>query len=394
MDRRQFLKTLTAAGSLVGLSSLINSPSGICQKALSTQIPDQKNKAEKKTSPFVLPARHWEKLDNKLVQCKLCPRGCPVPINQRGFCRVRENQDGEYKTLVYGRPVSMAVDPIEKKPLFHFFPGTLAFSIATAGCNFECKFCQNWEISQASPEQISSDYFSPNELANAASKSNSKTIAYTYSEPTVFYEYMYDCAVEGNNKNIHSVMISNGYMQEKPLRDLAKVLSAIKIDFKAFTEKFYKETCSGELKPVMQTLEILKEEKIWFEIVILIIPTLNDSINENREMCKWIVKNLGADIPIHYSRFHPTYKIKNLPRTPIDTLDNIRNVALEEGCKFVYLGNVAGHEGENTFCPSCKEKLISRVGFYIKENKIQNGECPKCKTKIAGIWSEKDLKKS
>jgi len=363
-------------------------PESFCEEA-----PSATKVKNDPSDQFIASARHWEKLEELRVRCVLCPKECRVADQERGYCGVRENHKGEYKTLVYSRPCSIAVDPIEKKPLFHFLPNSLALSIATAGCNMECKFCQNWEISQFRPEQIKSTYFTPENVAEAAVNSGSKVIAYTYTEPVIFYEYMFDSAICGNKKNIASVMISNGYIKEKPLRELCRVLSGIKIDLKAFTEKFYKEMCSGELKPVLRTLEILKEENMWFEIVVLIVPTLNDSVQENKEMCQWIVKTLGPDVPVHFSRFHPIYKVKNLPPTPVKTIETIRKIAIDEGCHFVYVGNVSPSEGEKTFCPNCKQTLISRIGLYIERNIIQNGQCPKCKTKIPGIWTESDLPK-
>jgi pyruvate formate lyase activating enzyme len=334
------------------------------------------------------PARHWVKLPEERVKCTLCPKECQVADKERGYCGVRENIGGKYYTLVHSRLCSAHTDPIEKKPLYHFLPGTTAFSIATAGCNMECKFCQNWEISQFRPEQINSHYINPVQVASIALREGARSIAYTYSEPVIFYEYMYDCAVEGNKRNIRSVMISNGYIQEKPMTELIDVLSGVKIDLKAFTEHFYKKYCDGELKPVLKTLELLKKKGIWFEIVVLIIPTLNDSLDENRRMAKWIKRNLGPDVPVHFSRFYPTYKIKNLPRTPVSMLEKIYSVAKEEGLNYVYVGNVPGHETGNTICPKCKKPVVKRWGYKIVEKNIDSaGRCKFCKTPIPGVWS-------
>jgi pyruvate formate lyase activating enzyme len=250
----------------------------------------------------------------------------------------------------------------------------------------ECKFCQNWQIAQFRPEQIRSYHLPPKEAVGLARGEDCKTIAYTYSEPAVFYEYMYDIAREGKKEGIGSVMISNGYINEEPLVELCKHLSAVKIDLKAFTEKFYQETCSGELEPVKETLLVLKRIGIWYEIVVLLIPTLNDSEEEIREMCLWIKENLGVNVPVHFSRFHSTYKIRNLPPTPIRTLERAREVAKGLGINYVYLGNVPGHDGENTYCPGCGKVVIRRIGYNILANSLKMGKCSHCGYLIAGVW--------
>jgi pyruvate formate lyase activating enzyme len=333
-------------------------------------------------------AMFWEKLENNRVKCLLCPRECQVADVERGYCGVRENQGGKYQTLVYGPLCSANIDPIEKKPLFHYVPGTTAFSVATAGCNFECKFCQNWQISQFRPEQVESNPISPDRLVAACKGRRCPTIAYTYSEPVIFYEYMHDSAALARQQGIGSVMISNGYIQEKPLRQLCGQLTAVKIDFKAFTEKFYADVCSGELKPVLKTLETLRDIGIWFELVILIIPTLNDTAEEVQRMSKWVLEKLGPDVPMHFTRFQPTYRLTNLPQTPIATLERCRKVAMDAGVRYVYAGNVPTHPGENTYCHHCKEVLIERVGFRIAANRIKDGKCHKCGTAIPGVWSQ------
>ncbi|MFH1737405.1 MAG: AmmeMemoRadiSam system radical SAM enzyme [bacterium] len=378
-SRRTFLSGSVCAGCAFSIPSVLVSQA-YGQETVAPGEPDDL---------FVHEARYYEHLDDKKVECHLCPKKCGVANQERGYCGVRENRDGTYYSLVYGRVCSMGRhDPIEKKPLFHYLPGTAAFSIATAGCNMECKFCQNWNISQFRPEQVQAVHLSPAMTAQASKNFGAPTIAYTYSEPVVFYEYMYDAAVEGRKLGIGSVMITNGYIEEQPLRDLCKVLTGIKVDFKAFTEKFYRETCSGELQPVLRTLKILAELKIWFELVVLIVPTLNDGIEENKSMVKWIRENLGDSVPVHFTRYHPTYKIKNIPSTPIATLERLWNMARDEGLKFAYLGNVTGHPGEDTYCPGCKEILIKRTGYYIGYNKIEDGKCPKCSAPIPGVWKD------
>ncbi len=337
-------------------------------------------------------AMFWEKQADKKVLCKLCPRECRVADVERGYCGVRENRGGDYQTLVYGALCSMNVDPIEKKPLFHYLPGTTAASIATAGCNMECKFCQNWEISQFRPEQVPSRAVTPAKLVDMVrdvpKRHACHTIAYTYSEPTVFYEFMHDAAAAARSKGIGSVSITNGYMLAEPLRQLCKQLTGIKIDLKAFTEDFYKDMCSAKLAPVLEALQVLASTGIWMELVILVIPTLNDSADEIRKMAKWVVKHLGPDVPMHFTRFHPVYRVKNLPRTPVQTVERARKVALDAGVRYVYIGNVPFNDGENTFCHACGKRLIQRRGFLVRENLIEGGACPGCKTKIPGVWSQ------
>ncbi|MFQ5590668.1 MAG: AmmeMemoRadiSam system radical SAM enzyme [Phycisphaerae bacterium] len=332
-------------------------------------------------------ALFWESVEGTRVKCVLCPRECEVADVERGYCGVRENRDGAYQTLVYGTLCSANVDPIEKKPLFHYLPGTTAFSIATAGCNIECKFCQNWQISQFRPEQVKSVKVTPERLVASCKGRGCPTIAYTYSEPVIFYEYMRDSAELARASGIGSVMISNGYIQEKPLRQLCRHLTGVKVDFKAFSEKFYADTCAGKLKPVLATLEVLKEIGIWFELVVLIIPTLNDSPGEIKRMSKWVVEHLGPDVPMHFTRFHPTYRITNLPRTPVATLDRLRQIALDSGVHYVYAGNVPTHPGENTYCHNCSHELIRRIGFRVRFNRISEGKCPNCGTGIPGVWA-------
>ncbi len=333
-------------------------------------------------------ALYWEPRAEGRVQCTLCPRACEVADVERGYCGVRENQGGKYQTLVYGALCSANVDPIEKKPLFHYLPGTQAFSIAAAGCNMECKFCQNWQISQFRPEQVESVLVDPERLVRTCQAQKCPTIAYTYSEPIVAYEYMHDSAALARAAGVGSVMISNGYIQRPALLKLCRQLTGVKIDFKAFTESFYREWCAAELKPVLATLSALKEIGIWFELVMLVIPTLNDSAEEIRDMSRWIVKELGPDVPVHFTRFHPTYRVTNLPRTPVATLDACRRIALDAGIHYVYAGNVPTHPGENTYCHSCQTELIRRVGYQIKSNEVKDGKCPKCGVTIPGVWSQ------
>lgn len=331
--------------------------------------------------------RFFSPLPNQRIKCELCPRECQVDHLERGFCGNRENRKGTYYVLAYSNPCAIHIDPIEKKPFYHYLPKSQALSISTSGCNMMCKFCQNWQISQFRPEQTDNNHLPPDQVIKIARDRSVQVIAYTYAEPIVFYEYMYDCSVLARKQNIKNVLISGGYINEEPLKELVKVLDAVKIDLKAFSQKYYQDICSADLKPVLKCLELLKAEKIWFEIVYLVVPTLNDNLTEIRNMCIWIRDNLGADVPVHFSRFYPSYMLKNLQPTPVSTLEKIRKTGQDAGLNYVYLGNVSGHEGESTFCPGCSKKLIHRVGYQILENNINSGKCNNCNRKIAGVWN-------
>lgn len=331
-------------------------------------------------------ARYYEKLPYRKIRCLLCPRRCVIDDLERGYCGARENRGGVYYSLVYGQVVSAHIDPIEKKPLFHFLPSADAFSIATAGCNVFCKFCQNWEISQSRPEQIPATFLPPPQLARLAKDKSCPVIAYTYNEPVVFTEYMYDVAGQGRSLGVRSVMISNGYIEPQPMRELCKVLHAVKIDLKAFTERFYKELVSGQLRPVLDTLVLLRKENMWTEIVYLVIPGQNDDSKELTGMCRWIAAELGPEVPVHFTRFHPMYRLANVPATPLATLTMARKIGLDAGLHYVYTGNIPGDEGENTYCPNCHKRVIHRFGYTILENRIDHGRCPDCRALLAGVW--------
>ena len=320
------------------------------------------------------------------VQCDLCPTECVLDDYQVGGCKVRINKGGTLYSLVYGKPCAVAVDPIEKKPFFHFLPGSTAYSIATAGCVLSCKFCQNWQISQARPEEADSYTLMPQEVVRQAALYGCRSITYTYTEPAVFYEYMFDTARIARQFHIKNSMHSCGYIKEKPLREISKYLDAADIDLKAFTEDFYSRICGGRLRPVLDSLTVLKNEGVWTEITNLVIPTLNDDLKKIREMCMWITQNLGPDVPLHFSRFFPSYKLKDLPPTPFETLKDARKTAMDAGLNYVYIGNMRS-EAENTWCPKCRKLIVAREGYTVKQNNIAGNACKFCRTVIAGIWS-------
>jgi pyruvate formate lyase activating enzyme len=381
ISRRKFLRDAAVACAAASAGPVLSSlglPAVAGAEAYWDSFPMEDEPEEE----FLVEARHYDKLPHKKIRCRLCPRECLIDDLERGYCGVRDNRDGTYYTLVHSRPCTWHADPIEKKPLFHFLPGTQAFSISTVGCNMECKFCQNWQISQIRPEQSREYKLPPASVAQAAVDRGCRSIAYTYAEPIIFYEYMYDCAIAGHQ----IVMISNGYINERPMRDLCPHLDAVKIDLKAYTEAFYRDQCVGELVPVLKTLEVLKDEGMWFEIVYLVIPTLNDDRQEIREMCTWILKALGPDVPVHFTQFHPQYRLLNLPSTPTSSLERARDIALDYGLHYVYVGNVPGHKGEHTYCPQCGQKVIERTGFFVQRVSINHGRCQFCQTPIPGVW--------
>ncbi len=373
LDRRTFLKSTMLPG--LATCALV-SPAGF---GLAPRPEDD--------SRYAVEAKFYDKLPYRKIKCRLCPRECTIDDRERGYCGARENRGGTYYTLVHSRVAIAHIDPIEKKPLFHFLPGTTAFSIATAGCNVNCKMCQNWEISQVRPEQVRSTYMPPRELVALAKQYQCPSIAYTYSEPVIFHEYVTDVADAGRSAGIKSVVISGGYIQQKPLEQWCRTVDAVKIDLKGFSEKFYKEVVNGELKPVLEALVALRKWGMWTEIVALVIPTLNDSDAEFKALARWVKSNLGPDVPVHFTRFHPEYLLTNLPPTPLETLERAKAIADAEGLHYAYIGNVPGHSAENTYCPKCRRLLIERSGFTIGQNRLHKGKCEYCHEVIPGVWT-------
>jgi pyruvate formate lyase activating enzyme len=322
-----------------------------------------------------------------MVRCELCARRCLLEPGERGLCRARINVDGQLRSLVYGRPITTHVDPIEKKPFYHYLPGSQAFSLATSGCPLRCRFCQNWEISQADPEDYQVASTPPESVVRAARASQAPVIAYTYNEPTVFLEYLADIARAGREAGIRSVLISCGYASEAAMGELCDVLDAVKIDLKGFSEDFYRQTCRAELAPVLASIKLVHRRGLHLELVNLVVPGLNDSEDMQRALSRWVVGEVGPDVPLHFTRFHPDYQMNNLPPTPVQTLERARAIALDEGVHYAYVGNVPGHPGDDTYCPKCGVTLIQRQGFFIAANHLQDGRCPACGEAIAGVWA-------
>lgn len=331
-------------------------------------------------------ASYYERLDDSKVRCNLCHHHCLIADGKKGICGVRENRGGILFSLVYARPCSYHVDPIEKKPLFHFFPGSSAFSIATVGCNFRCLHCQNYEISQVSKEgKIFGFQMPPDEVVRYAISSGSKSISFTYTEPTVFFEYAFDTAKLAKEKGLFNNFVTNGYIEIGPLKDISPYLDGANIDLKSFSEDFYRRVCGAELEKVLTSIRAYKEFGIWIELTTLIIPGLNDDKKELRSIASFIKSELGPETPWHVTAFHPTYKMLDRPRTSPKILKEAREIGLSEGLYYVYEGNVPGTEGENTYCYNCGKLVIGRFGFSLTEYNLKNGACKYCGAKIHGV---------
>jgi len=331
-------------------------------------------------------AMFYEKLDEKKVRCFLCAHHCQIRDGKRGICHVRKNTDGVLYSLVYGKVISMHIDPIEKKPLFHFLPASTSFSIAAVGCNFRCEHCQNFEISQypKEHEDIPGNPVTPEDIVEAAARNGCESISYTYTEPTIFFEFAYDCAKLAHQKDIKNVFVSNGYTTPEATKVIAPYLDGNNIDLKG-NDDFYKKLCGARVGPVKETIRLMKELGVWVEVTTLIIPDYNDSEEDLREISGFIA-SVSPSIPWHVTQFYPTYKLTDKPRTPLKTLRRAREIGFEAGLKYVYEGNVPGEGGENTYCPNCRELLIGRFGFSIGEMKLREAKCPKRGTAIEGIW--------
>lgn len=411
ISRRDFLIRIVKAATLLGSTgSILSGMSWL--RTMAGLSPDQALAADIKEEILrAAPrARFWtslslaggdclkchgpaEKVNNRrhihkenCVKCLLCAQQCVLLPNETGKCRSRRNVGGELRSLVYGRPISIHIDPIEKKPFYHFLPGSAAFSLATSGCPLRCKFCQNWQISQASPEDYQVPFTPAAAIVDSAFSRKAPVIAFTYNEPTVFTEYMLDIARQAGKRHIRSVLISCGFMNESPLKEMCETLEAIKIDLKGFSERFYREVCGAELRPVLRSIKQVARSTTHLEIVNLVVPTLNDSEKSLQSLSDWVISELGPQVPIHFTRFHPDYQMPNLPPTPLATLERARSIALDKGLYYPYIGNVPGHTGNHTYCPSCRKVVVRRESFFLTEMKIKDGKCGFCGRKIEGVW--------
>jgi pyruvate formate lyase activating enzyme len=330
----------------------------------------------------------YEPVKGKTVRCNLCNHRCIIKPGGRGICRVRQNDDGALNTLVFGKIIAHHIDPIEKKPLFHFMPGSRSYSIATVGCNFKCRFCQNADIAQMPEDRqglIMGEETSPENVVRRALAGHCASISYTYTEPTVYFEFAYETAKLARAQGLKNVFVTNGYMTPEAIEMAASVLDAANVDLKAFTDGFYTSMCQAKLEPVKNTLRLMKSKGIWIEITTLLIPGLNDDPEELKQLAEFIAREVGPEVPWHISRFHPTYRLTDRPVTPVQTLVRAREIGISAGLRYVYVGNVPGESGENTFCPECSQLLIERWGFSIRKNAVENGRCPGCGAVIHGV---------
>lgn len=333
------------------------------------------------------PAKWWTSLDNKKVVCNLCPRNCVIKKGQNGFCFIRQNIDGKLYSSGYGKPTGFGVDPIEKKPLNHFYPGSEILSFGTLGCNMGCKFCQNWSLTKSTKFNHEEEYISPEDIVLFAKKRNIPSIAFTYNDPDIFGEFVIDVSKLAKKYSINTVMVSAGYINPDPRTEVYQYIDAANIDLKGFSTEFYKKNCSAEFEKILDTILWLNNESnVWLELTTLLIPGLNDSDNEIQQMCNWIINNLGPDVPHHFTSFHPAFKMSDKPRTPAETLIRARNIAMNAGLNYVYTGNIHSEETQTTYCPNCNQKLIKRDWHSLAFNLVQNQKCFNCKTQIAGIY--------
>lgn len=402
LSRREFLDLAARSGLALGGCALLPSGAGALFGAASTK----ELAALARQAPV---ARFWAKAASVacaachtpaelaqggapkhaagLLQCQLCAHRCVLADGERGRCRARLNVGGGLRSLTYGRPLAEHVDPIEKKPFFHFLPGSEAWSLGTAGCPLACRFCQNWEISQAKPEDYPVELRPPAATVARARAARTPVVAFTYNEPTVFAEYLLDVARAARELGLRSVLVSCGLMSEVPLAEMIGALDAIKIDLKGFDPAFYREVTGAELAPVLRSIRQIAKAGRHLELVNLVVPTLNDSERDLGALAAWVASEVGPDVPLHFTRFHPDYQLLNLPPTPIATLERARDLALARGLRYVYVGNVPGHPGNHTYCPRCGAVVVERSGMFTTALRLAGGACAACGTKIAGVWT-------
>jgi pyruvate formate lyase activating enzyme len=393
LSRRSFIKwgALAGAGLTTGwywTRRFLGGATGpdALSRASPTDLNSPRGKSAFKLSELV-EAMHYEKLPNQAVRCNLCFRQCVIGHEKRGFCENRENREGTFYSLVFNRPCSLEIDPVEKEPLYHFFPGTTIFCLSTASCNYRCRFCHNWTISYRAPEEVFYEELSASDIVRQAKERGCPTISHTYAEPTVHYEYLLAVGKEARKQKLNFIYHTNLGIMPEPLKEILPTVSALSIDLKGFTQDYYQRMCNADLNWVLENLKIVREAGVYFELINLVLPTQNDDPKDIEKMCLWIKDNLGPDTPLHFSRFVPTQRFRELPYTPIETLDRCHSIARKAGLSFVYVGNVPGHAANSTYCPDCGKPLIRRYHFEVLENLVKDGQCPHCKRKLPGVWA-------
>ena len=389
MDRRTFLRGCGAGVCYLLLAGLPGcSPQRMSPEEPGIQQPAKTVFEQKKGFVRPVPSPWFSDLGQGNIRCTLCPRQCTLADGERSFCRVRENRGGTGYTLAHGNPALLQEDPIERKPFFHVLPSSRALSISTAGCNLECKFCEVWDMALEHPENVYAHDMPPEKVIELAERSGVGSVSYAFGEPVIFFEYMAEVAALAREADLLNLLHTAAYIRPEPLEALLGTIDAVNVDLKGFEEAFYRDVTGGELGPVLDALVMLKDAGVHIEITNLLIPSLNDDMEQVRNMCEWIAGKLGPGVPLHFTRFYPLYKLSELPRTPVSTLEQARSIALETGLHFVYIARVTGHEGEDTFCPGCGEKIIDRMGFVIAEIRMEKGRCAHCGTGIPGLWTE------
>jgi len=369
MDKREFLKRGLAATGAIACSPLMGLAGG----------------SEEKLWKWSKEGLYWSPTPRG-TKCLICPNECVIKEGETSVCHNRVNHEGKLYSIAYGNPCAVNIDPIEKKPLNHFLPGSKAFSIGTAGCNLACMNCQNWTISQVSPKETRNYDLMPDQVIAQTISAKCQSVAYTYSEPISFYEYTLDTARLARQQGLKNVMVTGGYINEEPLRNLLKYIDAARVDLKSFSNDIYMKLSAGALQPVLNTLKTIAGMGVWLEIINLVVPSWTDDTDMIKRMCNWLAENGLSGYPIHFDRFHPDYKLTQLSSTPIGVLTQAREIALASGMKYVYIGNVPGLDAQNTYCPKCHELVVERKGFTITQNNLVNGKCKKCGEKIPGVW--------
>ncbi len=376
MKRRDFLKYFAASAAGAGILGLGR-----------FKLTDKNNSRAGASGEELKEAYYYRSKAGDEVECELCFRGCNIPEGGSGFCRIRVNRNGTLYSQVYGRPSAVMADPIEKEPMHHFKPGSRILCIGTASCNFRCKFCHNYHLSQRDIDEVNRvQDLSPKEAVSQAKDRGLPSMSFTYNEPTIFYEYMYDIAELAQEEDINIIFHTNGGLRREPLQDLLKNIDAVTVDLKAFTDEFYRDICQAELETVLESLQIIYEAGAWLEIVNLVLPDHNDNPEEIREMTAWIRDELGAEVPLHFSRFMPSYQMTDLSPTPVETLEECHKIAVDQGLKYVSIGNVPGHRANSSFCPECGERIIDRHHFTVNAVHIDEGRCSFCGAEISGVW--------